>query len=67
MGCTNNSCLNKVKWLYKENSYYWTATAGGYDSLYYVGQYGGISEANADSTNCCGIRPVIEISKSELQ
>lgn len=67
LGCTNDSCSNKVKWLYEKNSYYWTATAEGYDRLYYVGQFGNISKAYTNSTSDCGIRPVIEISKSELQ
>ena len=65
LGCNgSNSCKLAPSWVY--STYYWTASANYYNSVWRVGSDGYFAGSYFDYSDAFGLRPVITISKSEI-
>ena len=64
LGCSSSYCKSAPSWVY--STWYWTASAGSYYDVWSVDSFGGLDKRLFVSSERCGLRPVITISKSDI-
>ena len=64
LGCSSSYCKSAPSWVY--STWYWTASAGSYYDVWSVASFGGLDKRLFVSSESCGLRPVITISKSDI-
>ena len=66
LGCSKDvhSCKSAPSWV--NSTMYWTASANGNVTVWFVNSYGYFGGGRFDSSSGCGLRPVITISKSDI-
>ena len=66
LGCNrnNDSCKSAPSWIY--STWYWTASAGDTNSVWYVYSFGDFGSGSFGHSGGFGLRPVITISKSDI-